>query len=99
MTVLLSNFSLSRGWVASEKNACCALASKFPRERELSVPTLKNDMNYPLADHSDEVLAKINKFFEHYRPNYQDVEWAKKRKAEVRAEIERRKQEDKEAAR
>ena len=52
--------------------------------------------NYPMAGHSDAALARMKTFFDHYKPNYQDVEWAKQKKAEIAAEIERRKLEDRE---
>lgn len=55
--------------------------------------------NYPMAGHSDAALARMKVFFDHYKPNYQDVEWAKQKKADVAAEIERRKLEEEEAAR
>ena len=38
-------------------------------------------------------------FFDHYRPNRQDAEWAERKKAEIAAEIRRRELEDEEGAR
>lgn len=104
MTALVSNFptlSLFRGWAASETNACRAAASKLPRKSELILSTPTEDMsqNYPMASHSDQALAKLKTFFDHYKPNYQDKEWAAKKKAEVNAEVERRNLEDREGAR
>lgn len=51
----------------------------------------------PYADHSDFVLSRIADFFRTYKPTYQDREWAAMKKAQVEAEIERRKAEDEEA--
>lgn len=100
MTALLPAnpiLSLFRGWVATS-NACRAAASKLPRKREPLFNPNEDMSNYPMASHSDAALARMKTFFDHYKPNYQDVEWAKQKKAEVAAEIERRKLEDQEAA-
>lgn len=50
-----------------------------------------------MTTYSDRTLQKIALFFDHYKPSLMDREWAEERKAEVQAEIERRKQEDKES--
>ena len=50
-----------------------------------------------LQEYSDATLRKIAKFFEHYRPTYQDAEWAKARQKAVKAEIALREREEEQA--
>lgn len=49
-----------------------------------------------VQSYTDHTLRKMALFFKTYRPTYQDVEWAKARKAAVEAEIARRAKEEQE---
>lgn len=51
---------------------------------------------YPMTGHSDKTLRRMLDFFAIYKPRPSDIAWAKRRKAEVEAEIARRKLEDEE---
>lgn len=92
------NFSASVKRVGGDHGNQCPDASVQQIDPETLAETQPDTaMANSMTTYSDRTLQKIALFFDHYKPSLMDREWAEERKAEVQAEIERRKQEDKES--
>lgn len=92
------NFSASVKRVRGEhENQCPDVSVQQIDPKALAENNPSDPMSHTASTYSEHTLQKIALFFAHYKPSVMDREWAEERKAEVAAEIKRRKEEDKES--
>ena len=92
------NFSASVKRVGGDhENQCPDVSVQQIDPKALAENNPSDAMTNIASTYSEHTLQKIALFFAHYKPSVMDREWAEERKAEVAAEIKRRKEEDKES--